>query len=77
MAQNDPTFAAGDRVNVYESGALAALAEAGHLANDGNPKAATIVREHPSEPGCFQVEYDDGGTEFVTDTLRFRKLAAE
>lgn len=78
QAQNDPVYQAGDHVVVYESGQIAAHAEAGHLANDGHPRPATIIREHPNEPGTLEVQYSDEGepsSELITDQQRLRPAA--
>lgn len=75
MAQNDPTYQAGDQVRVYESGQLAVLHEAGQLAGDPS-RTATVLREHPSEPGTLHVVFDDGSEEFVTDHQRLRRAQA-
>lgn len=77
MAQNDPIYKAGDQVKVYQSGQVAALAGVGVLANDGAPRLARVVREHPSEPGTLEIAYDDDGTgELITDQQRLRPAAA-
>jgi hypothetical protein len=81
MAQqypNDPIYAPGDVVRVYATGGLAALALAGQLANDGHPRPAVVVREHPSEPGMLEVAYQDGQaptSELITDQQRLRHAA--
>jgi hypothetical protein len=69
-------FKAGDRVKVFSSSSEAAMAEHGYIADKS--RLATIEREHLSEPGTFEVTYDDdGSSEFVTDTLRLRPLPAD
>jgi hypothetical protein len=68
-------YQAGDRVNVYVSANVATAAEYGQLVNDGAPRAATIEREHE---GDVEVTYDDdGSSEFVSNSQRFRPLLAK
>jgi hypothetical protein len=77
MAANDPTYQPGDTVMVYASGALASVA-LGQAPGYGHPREATIVRQHPLEPGLLEIAYQDGQqptSEYVDDHLRFRRHA--
>lgn len=72
MAQNDPVFSAGDEVLVYDTPGNRARAEHGESIP---ARSATIAREHPSEPGTLELVFDDGHSEFITDTQRLRPAA--
>jgi hypothetical protein len=74
--QNDPTYAAGDRVHVYETAGVAALAASGYIQIVATPRPAVVVNEHPNEPGTLEVRYTDaaGGSELVADTQRLRHI---
>ncbi len=71
MARN---FQVGDRVKVYETGSIAAMAVEGHFQIQTTPRLGTVLRQHPSEPGTYEVAYDDGGSELVSDAERMRVL---
>jgi hypothetical protein len=52
------SYNAGDAVRVYETPGNRARAEFGE---SGVPaRAATVTREHPNDPGAFELAYTDG-----------------
>lgn len=69
MAQNDPIYRAGDRVEVFDNPSLTAAGLGG--------RGAVVVREHPNEPGTLELAFDDGDAAYIpaSDLGRLRRAA--
>ena len=70
MAQNDPIYHAGDRVEVFDNPSLTAAGLGG--------RGAVVVREHPNEPGTLEIAFDDGDAAYIpaSDLGRLRRASS-